>query len=93
MKYEFSKPYEFEGVKHTELDIHLEGITGRDISAVKKQFTDAGNYSAVPIMDYDFCVYLLARVTKKPMEFFYDLPAQDYCSLCQRVSTFLMKSG
>lgn len=93
MKYVFSKPYEFEGKEYNEIDAPVEGLTGRDISEVKKQFTDAGHFSAVPVVDYDYCTFLLARVSKKPMEFFYGLPAQDYCAVCQKVGTFLMKSG
>lgn len=90
MRYEFKKPYEFEEVTYTELEYDLDALTGADISAAKRQYAAAGNFSPIPTTDSDFCVYILARVTKKPLEFFTEMPARDYCALTQQVSNFLM---
>lgn len=90
MKYEFKRPYEFEEVTYTELEYDLDSLTGADISAAKRQYASAGNFSPLPTTDADFCVYILARVTKKPIEFFNEMPARDYCSITQQVSNFLM---
>lgn len=90
MKYEFKKPYEFETVIYAELEYDLESLTGADISAAKRQWVAAGNFSPLPTTDADFCVYILARVTKKPIEFFAEMPARDYCAITQQVSNFLM---
>lgn len=90
MKYEFKKPYEFEDVTYIELDYDLDALTGADISAAKRQWAAAGNFSPLPTTDADFCVYILAKVTKKPIEFFTEMPARDYCGITQQVSNFLM---
>lgn len=90
MKYKFKKPYEFEDVTYTELDYDLDSLTGADISAAKRQWALAGNFSPLPTTDADFCVFVLAKVTKQPIEFFTEMPAQDYCGITQQVSNFLM---
>lgn len=90
MKYEFKKPYEFEDVTYTEIEYDLESLTGRDISDAKRQYVAAGNFSPLPTTDADFCVYILAKVMRKPIEFFTEMPARDYCAITQQVSNFLM---
>lgn len=90
MKYVFKKPYEFEEVIYTELEYDLDSLTGADLSAAKRQWSAAGNFSPLPTTDADFCVYILASVAKKPIEFFTEMPARDYCGITQQVSNFLM---
>lgn len=90
MRYEFKKPYDFEEVTYIELVYDLDSLTGADISAAKRQWAAAGNFSPLPTTDADFCVYILAKVTKKPIEFFTEMPARDYCGITQQVSNFLM---
>lgn len=89
-KFTFSKPYEFEGETYEDIEFDLDSLKGSDISAVKRTFSNAGGYSPVPATDSDFCALILARVTKKPVEFFTEMPAKDYCALTQRVSNFLL---
>lgn len=89
MKYVFEKPYEFEGKEYESIEFDLESLKGSDISAVKKQFAAAGNFSVLPAMDSDFCALILARVTKQPLEFFTEMPAKDYCQITQQVGNFL----
>lgn len=88
--YTFSKPYEFEGEKYESIEFELESLKGSDISAAKKTFANAGGYSPLPATDSDFCCIILARLSKKPIEFFDNLPAKDYLSLTQQVSNFLL---
>lgn len=88
-KYTFEEPYEFEGKTYEHIEFDLKSLKGSDISAVKKQFTDEGKFSAFPTLDSDFCAYILARVSKLPIEFFTEMPAKDYCKLTQQVSNFL----
>lgn len=90
MKYQFTKPYTFEDKEYTEIEFDLSALTGRDISAAKKEYTAGGNYSPMPTTDYAFCEILLARVAKLPLEFFEGLPAREYCRLTLVVSNFLM---
>lgn len=90
MTYTFAKPYEFEGKTFDKLEFDLEGMTGADFAAAKKQFAKAGNFAAVPAADSEFCAVLLARLAKQPQEFFDALPVKDYCALTQSVSNFLL---
>lgn len=90
MKYEFKMPYEFEGQTYTELEANLEALTGADVSAVKRQYSTAGNFSPMPSTDPDFCALLLAKASKQPVEFFEQLPARDFLGITQQVTNFLM---
>lgn len=89
-KYTFSKPYEFEGETYEFIEYDLDSLKGKDIAEVKRQFNRAGNFAAVPAADSEFCALILAKVSKKPLEFFNDLPAKDYCALTQEVGNFLL---
>ena len=82
MKYILSKEYEFEGQKYTEIELNLDVLTGKDVSA--------GNISPLVAVDTDFCVYLAAKAAKLPIEFMENLPAKDYCAIGQEVSNFLL---
>ena len=57
MKYILSKEYEFEGQKYTEIEINLDVLTGKDVSAAKREWTRAGNFSPLMASDTDCCVY------------------------------------
>lgn len=88
--HKFSVPYEFEGETYTELEYDFSGLKGSDIAEIKKAWAGAGNYSPLPTTDSDFCARILAKVCKKPLEFFEDMPAKDYCQLTQAVTNFLI---
>lgn len=90
MKHIFTKPYNFEGKEYTELELELDSLTGRDVSSVKRQWAGEGNFSAMPSTDSDFCIMIAAKAAKKPVEFFYSLPAKEYAKLAQAVSNFLL---
>ena len=90
MKIELSNPYSFDGVEFTAVEMDLDALTGRDVSAAKKEWTRQGNFAAVTPVDIDFCAYLAAKACKQPMEFVEGLPAKDYCKLAQEVSNFLL---
>ena len=92
MEYKFSKPYTFEGKEYEAIKFDLENLKGSDIAAAKKQFTAAGNFAAIPAADSEFCALILAQATKPklPKEFFFELPAKDYCAITQLVSNFLL---
>lgn len=90
MKHVFAKPFEFEGKEYKDITLDLESLTGHDISAVKREWTAAGNFSAIPVTDSDFCAAVAARASKLPVEFFYALPAKEYARLTQAVSNFLL---
>lgn len=90
MKIKLSKPYNFDGNEFTEVEMDLCSLTGRDVSAAKKEWASQGNFAAVTVADIDFCAFLEARASKQPIEFVEGLPAKDYCKLAQEVSNFLL---
>ena len=89
-EYTFANPYEFEGKTYEKLEFDLYSLKGSDISAVKKQYAGAGNFSPVPSADSDFCALILCRVLKQPIEFMEQMGAKDYTKLTQMVSNFLL---
>lgn len=90
MKYEFSKPYVFEGKTYEFLDVDTDKLNGYVMSSAKRKYTRAGLISAVVEMDSDYCVYVLAELCSLPLEFFYQLPGQDYSRLTRMIGNFLM---
>ena len=90
MKYVFSKPYQFDGETHKEIEFDIESLKGSDIAAVKRLYQRAGGAGVLPTADMEFCVLLLNRLSKKPIEFFNELPARDYVQLTTMVSDFLL---
>lgn len=89
MKHVFSRPYEFEGQTYEEIEFDLATLKGSDIATAKRRFSSEGKFSPMPTMDSEFCVHLLAIAMKKPVEFFSEMPAPEYCTLMLKVSNFL----
>jgi hypothetical protein len=86
----FGKPYTFDGTEYIELDLSgLEDTKASDLSAVNKQISKSISSSLVPEMTIDFAQYMAARITKKPVEFFKNLPAREAIKLKTIVVGFL----
>ena len=90
MKIEFSKPFKFEDQTFEAIDLKLEDLTGEDMLAVNKQFASEGLFSLAPSADMNFKMYLAARASKQPIEFFKQMPAKEFANVVQSVSNFLM---
>lgn len=86
----FSKPYVFEDEEVKEIEIDLESLKGSDIAAAKKEFSQEGNFAVLLASDPVFCMMLAARLTKRPKEFFDDLPGKDYLAISQEIQNFLL---
>lgn len=86
----FSKPYVFEDEEVKEIEIDLDSLKGSDIEAAKKEFSKEGHFSAILGADPVFCMMLAARLTKRPKEFFDDLPGKDYLAISQEIQNFLL---
>ena len=89
----FANPVEFEGEHYDRLDMNLDSLTGRDISKVKSQWAQAGNFSPIPAADTDFCMMIACHAAGLPAEFADVLPAREYLAITQKVSNFLLGSG
>ena len=74
----FRKPYKFEGVEYTEVDLSgMEDMTTADLCAVGKIMAKQGMVTPMP------------EVTVKPVEFFKGLPPKEGIALKNMVTGFL----
>jgi len=84
------KPYKFEGQTYTEVDLSaLEDTSAADLTAVNKIISRKGVVTPMPEMTMDFCIYMAARVSKLPVEFFLGLHSRDTIKLKNVVTGFL----
>lgn len=87
-----SKPYTFEGKTCGEIDLSgLETVTAGTLERVSKTVLQQSP-SLNPAMlesTMPFCIELAVRVTKRPYEFFRDLPVRDAMRFKALVSNFL----
>jgi len=88
-KHKFSAPIHFEGQEYPEIELDLDGLTGQDLSNVKRRWAAAGHFSPLPSTDMDFCAEVAATAAKLPVEFFHALPAREFNKITQAVSNFL----
>ena len=96
MKIKLPKPFEFDGRTIEELDADLEGLSGRDMSDIKRRWTSAGNVSIGPMaLDADFDIMVLQKAVKPvlPKEWFEALPGPTWLYLSQAVGNFLATQG
>ena len=86
----FKKPYKFEGREYTEVDLSaMEDMTAADLCAVGKIMTRLGIVNPVAEMTVDYAIYMAARASGKPVEFFQGLPTKEGIKLKNMVTGFL----
>lgn len=86
----FKKPYSFEGETYTEVDLRgLEDVSAADLCKVGKLAKKDNGVDPIPEMSLSYAIYMAARVTGKPIEFFQRLPAQEAIKLKNLVTGFL----
>ena len=86
----FRKPYKFEGVEYTEVDLSaMEDMTAADLCAVGKIMNKLGIVNPVAEMAVDYAIYMAARASGKPVEFFQGLPPKESIKLKNMVTGFL----
>ena len=86
----FRKPYKFEGVEYTEVDLSgMEDMTAADLCAVGTIMTKLGIVNPVAEMTVDYAIYMAARASGKPVEFFQGLPPKEGIRLKNMVTGFL----
>lgn len=86
----FAKPYRFEGAEYSEVDLTgLENMSAGDLCAVGKLVARSLGATPVPELTVDYAVYMAARASGKPVEFFQRLPAKEAIKLKNLVTSFL----
>lgn len=90
----FKKPYTFEREEYTEIDLSgLEDLQASDMIAVNKIMarTSAG-IDVMPEVSLEYACNLAAKATKKPVEFFLQMPPKEAMKVKNRVMAFLFGS-
>ena len=86
----FQKPYSFEGETYTEVDLSgLEDLSAADLCKVGKMVKKIDGVDPIAEMSLPYAIYMAARVTGKPLEFFQQLPAREAIKLKNLVAGFL----
>ena len=86
----FKKPYFFEGETFTEVDLSgLEDLSAADLCKVGKMVKKIDGVDPIAEMSLPYAIYMAARVTGKPLEFFQQLPAREAIKLKNLVAGFL----
>ena len=86
----FKKPYSFEGETFTEVDLSgLEDLSAADLCKVGKMVKKIDGVDPIAEMSLPYAIYMAARVTGKPLEFFQQLPAREAVKLKNLVVGFL----
>ena len=89
-----SKPYEFEGETYTEIDLQgLDDLKAKDLSVIDKIYISKGCNPAMSGLTVDYAMITASMVTKKPLEFFENLPAKDAMAIKNVVMRFFYKEG
>lgn len=86
----FKKPYSFEGETYTEVDLSgLEDLSAADLCKVGKMVKKIDGVDPIAEMSLPYAIFMAARVTGKPIEFFQQLPAREAIKLKNLVAGFL----
>ena len=86
----FRKPYKFEGREYTEVDLSgMEDMTAGDLCAVAKLANRELGVTPIPEMTLPYAMYMAARASHKPVEFFKGLPPVEAMKLKNLVTGFL----
>ena len=86
----FKKPYSFEGETYTEVDLSgLEDLSAADLCKVGKMVKKIDGVDPIAEMSLPYAIFMAARVTGKPLEFFQQLPAREAIKLKTLVAGFL----
>lgn len=91
----FKKPYIFEHVEYTEIDLSgLDDLTAADMIAINKFMhrTSGGGIDVMPEVSMEYACMLASKATKKPVEFFTSLPPREAMKVKNRVMGFLFGS-
>ena len=80
----FRKPYKFEGQEYTEVD-----LTAGDLCAVAKLANRELGVTPIPEMTLPYAMYMAARASHRPVEFFKGLPPVEAMKLKNLVTGFL----
>ena len=90
MKYTLTRPVKFEGETVKEIDLDLNSLTGHDLITIQLQLSRENPDRLVLAQAYDpiLAVYIAARASKKPLNFFDVIPMRDLAAIQTKVTVF-----
>jgi hypothetical protein len=89
--YTLSRPYVFEDVEYTFLNLDFDALFGDDLLKINARFdAEAKNFSFVKALSLAYQLEVAAVAAKIPVQFFNRLPAKDVQRIGQRAQNFLL---
>lgn len=86
----FTNPYRFEGQEYKTLDLAcLNDLTAGDMVGIDRELMKNGSMSFMNEISLEYSLKLLAKATKKPIEFFWQLPPREATRLKMATMGFL----
>lgn len=88
----FRKPYSFEGVEHTGVDLSgLDNLTGLQYVQISNQINKTNPEVPVQEISPVFAVKIATAITGLPVEFFHMLPANELIKIKNRISRYFFE--
>lgn len=86
----FRKPYLFENKEYNEIDLSdMENLSTYQLIETEKEFLKDNNYiNILSETTTELACIIATKVTKKPIDFFYNLPAYEGKKINQMVMGF-----
>lgn len=85
----FPKPYTFEGITYTEIDLSgLDNLTSEDMIAAEKFLNRSGLITPMPEVSAEYTCFIAAKASGMPVEFFRQLPPKAMIRVKNKVTGF-----
>lgn len=91
--YVLSKPFEYDGVTHTEVVLDYDALTGFDMTRIENEITAQGEVIITPETSTAFLYRLAARAGKVSSDLVESLPLRDFMALVRKSRNFLAGRG
>lgn len=100
MNYVFANPVTFEKTEYTQVELKLEDMSGATLKNLKRDYLKQVKL-ANPVMqsvtvlmwDDDFCIFAACKFSDQPIEFFENLPVNEYAGVIGSVQSFFNGLG
>ncbi len=92
MKHKLSRPYNYEGMEFTELDVNLESLTTADYEKAEREFKALNQSLIVQMIESEtgFVKIVLCKAIGKTHDFLDNLPIADFAKLKVVTQGFLL---
>lgn len=92
MKHKLSRPYNYEGIEFTELDVNLESLTTADYEKAEREFKVLNQPTNIQVIETEtgFVKIILCKAIGKTHDFLDNLPIADFAKLKMVTQGFLL---